>query len=299
MKTRNAWLAAAVLAAAVPPAMAQQQINKRVNVAPDATVEVSNVQGSVTITTWDRNEVELIAELESAKDELEFEATERNVRIEVERPNGKYGRDDEDDAYLTLRVPSRARLIVDTVSAEIGVTGARGEQSLESVSGEVRTQAFDAPVRATSVSGEVTVTGNGGKAGVTTENVSGTSTVTGIRGNYHGEVVSGEINAVIAAAQQLELSSVSGDISLQAELTPTARVEMGSVSGTITLKVKAPVNADFDIESFSGDIENCFGQKARDTSKYAPGSELNFTQGSGGARVEIETLSGEISVCDR
>jgi DUF4097 and DUF4098 domain-containing protein YvlB len=299
MKTRNAWLAAAVLAAAVPPAMAQQQINKRVNVAPDATVEVSNVQGSVTITTWDRNEVELIAELESAKDELEFEATERNVRIEVERPNGKYGRDDEDDAYLTLRVPSRARLIVDTVSAEIGVTGARGEQSLESVSGEVRTQAFDAPVRATSVSGEVTVTGNGGKAGVTTENVSGTSTVTGIRGNYHGEVVSGEINAVIAAAQQLELSSVSGDISLQAELTPTARVEMGSVSGMITLKIKAPVNADFDIESFSGDIENCFGQKARDTSKYAPGSELNFTQGSGGARVEIETLSGEISVCDR
>ena len=299
MKTWNSWLAAAVLAAAVPPAMAQQQINKRVNVAPDATVEVSNVQGSVTITTWDKNEVELIAELESAKDELEFEATERNVRIEVERSNGKYGRDDEDDANLTLRVPTRARLVVDTVSAEIGVTGARGEQSLESVSGEVRTQAFDAPVRATSVSGEVTVTGNGGKAGVTTENVSGTSTVTGIRGNYHGEVVSGEINAVVAAGQELELSSVSGDINLQAELAPGARVEMGSVSGVITLKIKPPVNADFDIESFSGDIENCFGQKARDTSKYAPGSELNFSQGNGGARVEIETLSGEISVCDR
>jgi DUF4097 and DUF4098 domain-containing protein YvlB len=299
MSTRNACLAAAILAAAVPPAIAEQQINKRVNVAPDATVEVSNVQGSVTITTWDRNEVELVAYLENDRDELEFEATERNVRIEVERPNGKYGREEDDDANLTLRVPSRARLNVDTVSADIGVTGARGEQTLESVSGEVRTQAFDAPVRATSVSGEVTVTGNGGKAAVTTENVSGTSSVTGVRGNYHGEVVSGEINAVIAAGQQLELSSVSGDINLQAELTPSARVEMGSVSGTITLKIKPPVNADFDVESFSGDITSCFGPKARDTSKYSPGSELNFTQGSGGARVEIETLSGEISLCDR
>jgi DUF4097 and DUF4098 domain-containing protein YvlB len=299
MSTRNAWLAAAILAAAVPPAIAEQQINKRVNVAPDATVEVSNVQGSVTITTWDRNEVELVAYLENDRDELEFEATERNVRIEVERPNSKYGREEDDDANLTLRVPSRARLIVDTVSADIGVTGARGEQSLESVSGEVRTQAFDAPVRATSVSGEVTVTGNGGKAAVTTENVSGTSSVTGVRGNYHGEVVSGEINAVIAAGQQLELSSVSGDINLQAELTPSARVEMGSVSGTITLKIKSPVNADFDVESFSGEITSCFGAKARETSKYSPGSELNFTQGSGGARVEIETLSGEISLCDR
>ncbi|HEU4516363.1 MAG TPA: DUF4097 family beta strand repeat-containing protein [Steroidobacteraceae bacterium] len=299
MKTRNAWLAAAVIAAAAPPAMAQQQINKRVNVAPDATVEVSNVQGGVTITAWDRNEVELVAELESSRDELEFEATERHVRVEVERPNGKYGHDEDDEAYLTLRVPSGARLIIDTVSAEIGATGVKGEQSLESVSGEVRTQAFDAPVRASSVSGEVTVTGNGGKANVTTENVSGTSTVTGIRGNYHGEVVSGELNAVIAGGERIELSSVSGDINLQAELSPMARVEMGSVSGTIILKVKAPVNADFDIESFSGDIENCFGQKPRDTSKYTPGSELNFTQGKGGARVEIETLSGEISLCDR
>lgn len=299
MKIRNAWLAAAILAAAAAPALAQQKITKRATVAPGATVEVSNVQGDVTITAWDKNEVELVAELESAKDELEFEATDRYVRVEVERPKGKYGRGDEEDANLTLRVPSGARLIVDTVSAEIGVTGVRGEQSLESVSGEVRTQAFDAPVRATAVSGDVTVTGSGGKAGVTTENVSGTSTVTGVRGNYHGEVVSGEINAVIAAGERLELSSVSGDISLQAELTPAARVEMGSVSGSVTLKIKPPVNADFDIESFSGDIENCFGPKSRDTSKYTPGSELNFTQGSGGARVEIETLSGEIRVCDR
>jgi DUF4097 and DUF4098 domain-containing protein YvlB len=300
MKYPNAWLPAAVLAAAAAPAMAQQQVTKRATVAADATVEVSNVQGGVTITAWDKNEVELVAELESAKDELDFEASERHVRIEVERPNGKYGRhDEEDDAYLTLRVPARARRIVDTVSAEIGVTGVRGEQTLESVSGEVRTQAFDAPIRANAVSGDITVTGNGGKAVVTTENVSGTSTVTGVRGEYRGEVVSGEINATIAAAERLEVSSVSGEISVQAELTPTARVEMGSVSGTVTLRIKPPVNADFDIESFSGDIENCFGQKARDTSKYTPGSELNFTQGNGGARVEIETLSGEISLCDR
>jgi len=74
---------------------------------------------------------------------------------------------------------------------------------------------------------------------------------------------------------------------------------MGSVSGTVTFRIKPPVNADFDIESFSGDIESCLGPKPRDTSKYTPGSELSFTEGKGGARVEIETLSGEINVCDR
>jgi DUF4097 and DUF4098 domain-containing protein YvlB len=222
------------------------------------------------------------------------------VRIEVDRPKGKYGRDgDEEDAILTLRVPKGARLIVETVSADINVSGVRGEQSVKSVSGEVDTQAFDAAVKAASVSGEVTVTGHGGKAAVETENVSGGSTVTGVRGSFQGEVVSGEIRATVAAAERLEVNSVSGDIAIDAELTPAARVEMESVSGVITLKLKPPVNADFDIESFSGDIDACFGPKARDTSKYAPGSELNFTQGSGGARVEIQTLSGEISICDR
>jgi hypothetical protein len=298
MSTRNAWLAATILAAIAAPATAQQNITKRASVAPDATVEVSNVQGSVKIAAWDKNEVELVALLESDRDELDFEASPRMVRIEVDRPDGRYGRDDS-EARLTLRVPQGARVIADTVSADITVTGVRGEQELESVSGTIGTQAYDAPVKASSVSGDVTVTGSGGKAAVRTDNVSGTSTVTGVRGSLEGEVVSGEIHATIAAADRIELSSVSGDITVNAELTPTARVEMESVSGVLTFKVKPPVNADFDIESFSGDIENCFGPKARSTSRYTPGSELNFTQGNGGARVELQTLSGEINICDR
>jgi DUF4097 and DUF4098 domain-containing protein YvlB len=298
MTIRNLVLSAAILAAAAAPAAGAETITKKVTVAPDVTVEVSNVQGSVEVTAWDRNEVQLVAELESNKDELEFEATERMVRIEVDRPHGKY-HDDEDDAYLTLHVPRGARLIVDTVSATINVSGVRGEQNLQTVSGEVETQSFDAPVSATAVSGEIAIAGNGGKAVVTTENVSGSAMVSGIRGSYQGEVVSGEIRASIAKAERIEASTVSGEIDISADLAPAARVEMESVSGTVSLKIKPPVNADFDIESFSGSIENCFGPKPRDTSKYTPGSELNFTQGSGGARVEIQTLSGEISICDR
>ena len=196
-------------------------------------------------------------------------------------------------------MPQGARLIIDTVSADILIVGVKGEQTLESVSGEVETQTFDAPVSLSSVSGEVIVKGNGGKAEVTTENVSGTTTVMGIRGNYQGEVVSGSIIATIAAAERLEVSTVSGDIQVHADLTPETRVSMESVSGECrTGRLKPPVNAEFSLESFSGILKNCFGQTARKTSKYTPGKELDFTQGSGGARVEIQTLSGVVSICD-
>jgi len=298
MKTSHPMLAAALIAAIAAPAAAEQNITRRASVAPDATIEVSNVQGRVDITAWDKNEVELIAVLESDKDELEFEASSRTVRVGVDRPDGRFGRDDA-EARLKLRVPAGARLAVDTVSADVVVAGVRGEQDLESVSGNVGTQAFDAPVKAASVSGDVAVTGNGGKAPVKTENVSGSATVTGVRGSYEAEVVSGEIHATIAAADEIEVDSVSGEVTVNAELTRSARVEMESVSGTITLNLKPPVDADFDIESFSGDIDVCFGPKARKVSKFTPGSELSFTQGEGGARVELQTLSGEINVCDR
>lgn len=298
MSIRIALMTAATLAVLAGPATAAEDLNKRVTVAADATINVSNVQGSVGVTSWDRNEVELTGRLEGDKDKLEFEATDRQVRIRVVRPDGKY-RNKGDDAILTLRVPKGARLIVDTVSADITVNGVRGEQRLASVSGTVDTQAYDAAVTLESVSGDIVLKGADGKAQVSTENVSGSTVVSGIRGGYEGEAVSGNITATVAAAERLRAKSVSGDVKVQAELTSTARVEMESISGTVELTIKPPVNAEFDIESFSGDIENCFGPKSRDKSKYVPGSELGFTQGSGGARVIIQTLSGDISLCDR
>ena len=92
------------------------------------------------------NEVELTPSSRATRTELEFEATERQVRIKVDRPDHGGIDDDEDDATLTLKVPKGARLIVDTVSADITVDGVRGEQRLESVSGEVETKAYDQPV---------------------------------------------------------------------------------------------------------------------------------------------------------
>lgn len=298
MSIRIPLLTAAVLAILSQAAAAEQTHNKRATIAPDATIDISNVQGSVNVTAWDRNEVELTAHLESDKDELEFEATERQVRIEVRRPDRHRYRE-EDDATLTLKVPKGARLNVETVSADITVDGVRGEQRLESVSGALETRAYDQLLSLHAVSGEITVAGSGGKAPLKTENVSGTTIVSGVRGVFEGATVSGSIDASIAAVERLHVETVSGDADIKAELAEGSRVEMESVSGTLTLVTKPPVNADFEIESFSGDIEACFGPKPRDKRKYGPGSELDFTQGKGGARVVIESLSGDINICDR
>ena len=298
MSFRISLATAAVLLAAASQADAAQNLSKHATVAADATIDVSNVAGRVDVTAWDRNEVELTAMLENDKDRLEFEATDRQVRIKVVRPDSHY-LDHDDDAILTLKIPKGARLSTETVSADTTVSGVLGEQRLESVSGEVRTQAYDAPVKLGTVSGDGRISGNNGKADVSVETVSGLITVSGVRGNYAGEAVSGSLSINLAAADRLNAKSISGDIDARVELLSSARVEMETVSGTIELKMKAPVNAEFELESFSGDIGSCFGQKARDKNRYGPGSELDFTQGNGGARVSISSLSGDINICDR
>ena len=302
MSNRISLAVAAVLLAAAPLADALQNISKRATVAADVAIDVSNVEGRVDVTVWDRNEVELTASLKSDEDKLEFEASERQVRIKVVRPDDHYqhgSRDDgSKDAILTLKVPKSARLSAETVSADITATGVLGDQRLDSVSGEIRTQAFDAPVKLNTVSGDGTISGNAGEAAVSVESVSGMIAASGIRGSYDGEVVSGNLTIDLAAGERLHAKSISGDIKAHAELLSSARVEMETVSGTIDFKIKAPVNAEFDLDSFSGDIEACFGPKARDKNRYGPGSELSFTQGSGGARVSMNSLSGDITICD-
>ncbi|MBX3703819.1 MAG: DUF4097 family beta strand repeat protein [Steroidobacteraceae bacterium] len=299
MTIRIALLAAATLAALSQPALAAQNISKRATVAADVLVDVENVQGRVDITAWDRNEVELTAVLQSDKDQLEYEATGTTVRVKVTRPDRKFRGEDEDDAILTLRVPRGARLEVDTVSADIKVDGIRGEQRIGTVSGALRTQAFDEAVEVRAVSGDITVAGSGGKAAVRAESVSGTTVVDGIRGGFEGKTVSGDLRVTVEDAARLRLGTVSGSIRAQAGLAADARAELNSISGEIDLRIKPPINAEFEIESFSGDIESCFGGKARARSKYGPGSELRMTQGSGSARVRIKSLSGDIDVCDR
>jgi len=56
------------------------------------------------------------------------------------------------------------------------------------------------------------------------------------------------------------------------------------------------VSADFEASTFNGSIHNDFGQKASRTSKYAPGKELEFSNGEGDAEVELNSFNGDINI---
>ena len=78
--------AAAALLAASPAIRAGTPINERAAADPAGSVEVSNVAGTVRVTGWDRNEVEVTGELGDGAEKLEFAVADKVTRIKVILP---------------------------------------------------------------------------------------------------------------------------------------------------------------------------------------------------------------------
>ncbi len=276
----------------------EQPVDKRAPADAQGEVEVSNVAGNVSISGWDRNEVHVSGTLGEDIERLEFVSEPKRTIIHVKHKESSR-RHNDSDAELSIRIPAGSRLNVSTVSAEISVTRVNGEQRLQSVSGDVSSEMAGEDVEAKTVSGSVVLRGEGKPAVVTVTTVSGDAQVRSAAGEILANSVSGSLNLDLEQITRARVRTTSGDLALEGPLAREARVDAETISGELVLDFKQPLNAEFEIESFTGDIENCIGPKAQPKSEYGPGSELNFKEGNGSARVRAQSMSGDIRLCAR
>ncbi len=294
MMTTNRMLKLCICLLLLAPlaAAAQTEVSRTVSAESDGRVEISNIAGSVVVTGWSQNQVEVTGTLGRGVEELQVETSGGTVEIEVELPRSSNNRNG--DAHLEIKVPAGSSLEVETVSASITVSGVGGRLDLESVSGSVKVTGNPEEVEAESVSGSVTVHVDG--APVSVETVSGSIHLTGGRGMLDVESVSGSITVEASDLRQAELSSVSGRLEVSASLAGNAEVDIENHSGSTVLTLPASTSARFEVTTFSGSIDNELGPPAEKTGRYTPEKELRFKMGSGDAEVRIEGFSGSVKL---
>ncbi len=244
-----------MLLAAGTLTLAGEDIHEKVRASPNGKVEIDNLAGSVSITGWDRDEVEITGTLGKGTERLDVQEKGDRVIIEVVLPSGRNNRIESTE--LNIRVPRGSEVEVSTVSASIDVSDVDGALELDTVSGAVRVKGEPEEVEIGTVSGRITVE---------------------------------------ARLERGSFDTVSGNIEARLDLTSRSRVDFDSVTGHIELTVPRGLDADFDISTFSGRIDCDFGPKPRKTSRYVPGAELNFSTGSGGARVSASSFSGRVTI---
>ena len=277
------------------PALAGK-INQTQDADAKGEVDIFNLSGSIEIIGWNRKQIQVTGTIGDDVEEFIFERDGKTTTIKVKVPDRIHGHKDV-SSDLVIRVPQGSSIDVSSVSCDISSEGVQGEQELQSVSGDIEIERFSADVDAETVSGDVDAEGSNKDTEVKLETVSGDVTVDGLSGEIKAGSVSGDVDVDQGDFSRARLETVNGDITYNAALRPGGKLDIETVNGTVDVMFVGNVSARFDIETFNGRIRNCFGPEAERTSKYAPGWELSFTEGSGDGRVSIVTLNGGLRLC--
>lgn len=291
MKTFYTFLALTLIAGT---ASAARNVNETLDAAADGTVSISNVTGSIEVSGWSQNRVEVKGRLDDNVEELQFERDGDEILIKVKVPRS---RSSNTDAYLVIRIPEDSNLEINTVSADIDVRGVRGQQDLEAVSGDIDTQAYAEDIQLETVSGDIEVEGSSERMRSLLSSVSGDIEVTELVGEIDIDTVNGDLSVTAGRFSRVRAETVNGSILVHAGLDNGGRLDVETVNGSVDIDFGDDVSARFEIETFNGSIRNCFGPDPVRTSKYTPGRELKFTEGGGTGRVSIQTLNGGIRLC--
>jgi len=270
------------------------EVDETLDAAADGHVDVSNISGSVTISGWSRNQVEVTGTLGRNVKELVFERDKDKITIKVKVPRHS-GRGIDSD--LHINVPENSSLDVGAVSADIEVADVLGEQSLHTVSGDVVTESAGADVVAESVSGDVEVSGDKSDSETEASTVSGDVALFRVAGKVNAESVTGDVVVDEGSFNRVELATVNGELVFQSELRKGGKFSAETVNGEVDVEFVGGVSAKIDVDTINGRIRNCFGPEPQRVSKYGPGWELGFIEGSGDGRVDISTVNGGVNLC--
>jgi len=268
-------------------ALASETVDKTWDVAADARITVENTAGEIVVQGWDRDQVQLIADLGNSVKNLDIKESSSGLQIHVENRSER----NTDSTDLLLKVPASALLDITAVSADIDISGLDNARiKASSVSGEVEVRANSDSVSLESVSGDVTFSGKTSR--ISAESVSGDIELTDVSGMVDANTVSGDIEMRAGSLEVGKFETVSGDILLSAELSDGGKLGAQSMSGDITASLPKNLSGSFKAQSFSGRISSEFGSVSK--ASHGPGSQLKYVAGKGGAEIKMESFSGNI-----
>jgi DUF4097 and DUF4098 domain-containing protein YvlB len=221
-------MAAAILALlmAIPVhAEVTQEFHKTVPLSADGRVSLSNINGDVEITGWNKNEVQIDA-VKTARDQsrldearIEVNAGSNSVEIETHYPSHLINNNPA-SVHYTLHVPQNARIEK--------VNLVNGSLDVQRVSGEINANLVNGKLRAS--------------------DLAGTADLATVNGSVEANYTS--LNNV----REIKLKSVNGAVNLLLPQSPNAEVSASTVNGSISTDFPLTVKGHWIGKNMSGTL---------------------------------------------
>jgi len=116
--------------------------------------------------------------------------------------------------------------------------------------------------------------------------------------DYHdGECLTMDISYVIEVPSiaNLKIETISGDIIIE---NAQSSMTINSISGFIDICISTKANSDLRIETVTGGVytDHEFNKVKDECESNPGGTDASFSIGSGGNRIKLETVSGDIFI---
>ena len=263
-------------------------------------VTLENMNGSVEITGWEKDTVDIIGTKYAATESLlqsikvDIAATADSVDIRTLFPSGTRG---NFGAKYIIRVPHKA--VLDRI------TSSNGSLRVESVDGPARLKTSNGGVRISRVNGLVDLhTSNGGvdvndqTGGLIIRTSNGAVRVDNVRGSFEAVTSNGGIHVRLSDPEPqkpIKLESSNGTVELTMESIKDNDIRINTSNSSIQLRLPANAGGQLRAHTSNSSITTDFdvNVKAGQISK----SRLEGAIGSGGgAMFDLSTSNGNIKV---
>jgi DUF4097 and DUF4098 domain-containing protein YvlB len=289
------------------------RFSAKYKIGRDGRLSLANVSGDITVTGGSGDEaiVEAIKRTRggrSSLDDVQIQADSGANRVDIRTEYPRMGRGNVSVDY-TVTVPNGAAVELHSISGTIKVTGIRGVVRVETVSGGVSASGTPNVELAKSVSGDLSLSGISTDGNVTAGTVSGTVTAKGLKAKRLDlSSVSGDITLTDVTVTSVHAKSISGGFEYTGSIQKGGDYDVNLHSGTIRFTLTNPSGFYLNADTFSGSIRTDFpvtiGGSARDdrdrgSRRMRMGQSVRGNSGDGSATLTLRTFSGNIVIAKR
>jgi DUF4097 and DUF4098 domain-containing protein YvlB len=300
MRTLRTLLLLAATAAVVAPAAAGAQrrrserefrMDTTFAFTARGSADITVAEGTLTVSTWDRNQVRV----QVVSDDAPYELRAADTRFSLVPDDRMRG-----DSRIEITLPAGTRVSVESHSGDVRVSRVQGDVQVRGQSGDLALTDLGGRVDVRLISGDVRISNVKGDVQVTA--VSGDVDLNRIEGQVEVETVSGDIAARDVTSKWVRFRTTSGDLSYAGDVVAGGSYDLAAHSGDVQLTLPQAPSARVTISTFNGEIDSDF------PITLAPGDHeigmgrskrFNFDLGRGEARVTLQSFNGDITLRGR
>jgi DUF4097 and DUF4098 domain-containing protein YvlB len=276
-----------LLAASVHPALAQRaerNVSDTVAMDADGTVYIDNHDGAITVTPWDRNEVQYEARITHRRQEgvdntkIRVDASSASVSLDTDFDDiprdGMWGGRSAPKVFYTLNVPTSASIVIDDHESTIDI---------RDLTGDVEIDTHDGSMTLTNLSGDVEI-----------DTHDGSMELADLTGEVEIDTHDSDLRAT-GLTGPLEIDTHDGDIEVEfASLNGPITIDSHDARATITL----PAGTGFNLAADMGEDASIDVQPSVSVSSMNGGGMQGAANG-GGPEIRVSSHDGDLQIRER